>query len=507
MNTKCFVIITSQTIGVEDVWISRYKPKLIFIIHQGDIINTITGKSRPYLEIRKNSPYVKYRNIHGEIFDGVWSKHRSDLLFKGVADSSAVDSFQNKKIRIKHNNYMPRFFMLTETRCNEDTFEGLYMQLFLDKLNLTAEFIFAFTNWGRLNVETGLWDGVVGGVVYDEADVGITYMSYNAQRMQYVSYTTPVGEFKPVWFSKYPGRSSPAWNIIEVFDYYGWLAILVSTIAAILVFLMVVQAAPILGFKQPDNIIVSLMPISLINAEGMPDWFLLQKEQRRVWSGSVLLMVWAIGSLFLTMAFSSNLRAILLNPTYEAPLDTSKQIVERGPIVILKESSWIFPFLKSSPFPWQVKILDNFRYSNPKLEPWDQSLRNVMEGTEINFGTEDLVLHFVKKNATLAQSNKPSFYFSKEVLNSHYTGWVIQKASKWEEKLNSHILHCHQAGLHEKILRSLGKLIYDQSISDTEKMRMEHVAIAFFILAVGLVLAASGRIHLSKKKNFEKLLN
>ena len=33
--------------------------------------------------------------------------------------------------RIKHNNYMPRFFMLTETRCNEDTFEGLYMQLFL----------------------------------------------------------------------------------------------------------------------------------------------------------------------------------------------------------------------------------------------------------------------------------------------------------------------------------------------------------------------------------------
>ena len=36
---------------------------------------------------------------------------------------------------------------------------------------------------------------------------------------------------------------------------------------------------------------------------------------------------------------------------------------------------------------------------------------------------------------------------------------------------------------------------------------MEHVAIAFFILAVGLVLAASGRIHLSKKKNFEKLLN
>ena len=32
---------------------------------------------------------------------------------------------------------------------------------------------------------------------------------------------------------------------------------------------------------QPDNIIVSLMPISLLNAEGMPDWFLLQKEQRR----------------------------------------------------------------------------------------------------------------------------------------------------------------------------------------------------------------------------------
>ena len=30
---------------------------------------------------------------------------------------------------------MPRFFMLTETRCNEDTFEGLYMQLFLGNWN------------------------------------------------------------------------------------------------------------------------------------------------------------------------------------------------------------------------------------------------------------------------------------------------------------------------------------------------------------------------------------
>lgn len=37
-----------KTIGVEDVWISRYKPKLIFIIHQGDIINTITGNYKLY---------------------------------------------------------------------------------------------------------------------------------------------------------------------------------------------------------------------------------------------------------------------------------------------------------------------------------------------------------------------------------------------------------------------------------------------------------------------------
>ena len=38
----------------------------------------------------------------------------------------------------------------------------------------------------------------------------------------------------------------------------------------------------------------------------------------------------------------------------------------------------------------------------------------------------------------------PIFHISKETMRAHYSGWIIQKKSKWSNLVNSHILRFQQ---------------------------------------------------------------
>ena len=73
-----------------------------------------------------------------------------------------------------------------------------------------------------------------------------------------------------------------------------------------------------------------------------------------------------------------------------------------------------------------------------------------------------------------------------------HSGWVIQKGSKWEDDINIHILYLHQAGFDVSIFNTFEK---DRSVSgknpvfDQEKLSIEHLLVAFFILESGFILA------------------
>ena len=69
----------------------------------------------------------------------------------------------NKKLRISHNNGSP-FFSVENNQIVKDTLEGFSIQSFVEKNNLTTEFIDEKMIWGNRD-SNGRFNGVIGRVI------------------------------------------------------------------------------------------------------------------------------------------------------------------------------------------------------------------------------------------------------------------------------------------------------------------------------------------------------
>ena len=83
-----------------------------------------------------------------------------------------------------------------------DTLEGVVLQLFLDKYQISPVYMYGNYKWGSLDPQTGLWNGVVGMVGYGNSDVGVSIISYTEDRNSFIDYSPPVGTDSMVWVTK-----------------------------------------------------------------------------------------------------------------------------------------------------------------------------------------------------------------------------------------------------------------------------------------------------------------
>ncbi|XP_023337219.1 uncharacterized protein LOC111708160 [Eurytemora carolleeae] len=440
-----------------------------------------------YVQLTMGSRKFEYRDLFGQIYEGAWIPFRETVVFK-LDSENKMDQCLNHNIRIAYNNYEP-MLKYNDNKLDLATYEGYFLHAFIERYELMTEFIFANDSWGVKNTSTGTWPfGVVSLVGFGHADLGTGFISYSSERLELISYTHPVGLDDVRWITKFPGKKSPMNNIIKVFDRYTWIGIIVSTVTASIVLLGVVNILRNLGFKQPDNISAALIPLSLMNAEPMPDWFLVSTT--RVYSGSILMLVWGLCSAVLTYAFSGNLRAMVLTPAFETPIDTAQQIVENNLMAQMGPTDLVYSILNSSSNPWQVAVLDN---TIPWTD-WSERIEMTQSGVVVTYGTEDYFLNSVKKDPTLSKMKSPVFYVSKEAIRVYYAGWILQKNSKWQNFLDNHILICNQAGFSVKIKNYLREVTDEDNNSQSqgEKMRVEHVAVAFIILGIGLICSTLG---------------
>ena len=56
--------------------------------------------------------------------------------------------------------------------------------------------------WGSLDPETGLWNGVVGMVGYGQSDLGVSIISFTQERNSFIDYSHAVGTDSMVWVTK-----------------------------------------------------------------------------------------------------------------------------------------------------------------------------------------------------------------------------------------------------------------------------------------------------------------
>ena len=141
------------------------------------------------------------------------------------------------------------------------------------------------------------------------------------------------------------------------------------------------------GVGTPDKVSMCLIPFGILKAEPMPKWFTKQSVQTyskinqerhcifsRGFAGNGLLLIYCVCGTFLSMAFiryfrhsirmhfasifynQSNIRAMLMIPMYEQPIDTTENIFQydKVPLVNLEGSFWK-DYLMESPNYWERK--------------------------------------------------------------------------------------------------------------------------------------------------------
>ena len=135
------------------------------------------------------------------------------------------------------------------------------------------------------------------------------------------------------------------------------------------------------GVGTPDKVSMCLIPFGILKAEPMPKWFTKRSVQThpkdalclfsRGFAGNGLLLIYCVCGTFLSMAFirllrhimtkflpfnihGSNIRASLMIPTYEQPIDTTENIFQynKVPLVNLEGSFWK-DYLMESPNYWE----------------------------------------------------------------------------------------------------------------------------------------------------------
>ena len=181
-------------------------------------------------------------------------------------------------------------------------------------------------------------------VGYGSSDVGISILSYTEERVAFIDYSHQVGEDGMRWVSKPPQKLPPSANLTRVFDNQSWLMILISMLVMSMVLIVVSNISLKIGAGTHDTITIILVPFQMMNAEPFPKWFNKTNQLKKTrsnsklltpgFTGNYLLLMWSFAGFFITLAFMSNIRAMLMKPIFEKPIDTTESLILKGKVPI-----------------------------------------------------------------------------------------------------------------------------------------------------------------------------
>ena len=322
-------------------------------------------------------------------------------------------------LKIAWNKNVP-FFNLADSKPDMDTLEAVYVDTFLEKHGLVPEWHDAKMSWGSRDLN-GTWNGVVGKVGYSVCDVGITIISYTMERGSFIDYSHPVGVEGMRWVSKPPEKLPPATNIIRIFDETTWLLIFISMLATSLMLLIASTAGHSYGVGTSDITSVLLTPFQTLNAEALPSWF-SRKTTRGLFSpgftGNYLLLMWTIMGSLISMAFLCNIRAMLMKPVIQNPIDSTKDIIIEGKIPINSHVVSFWPqYMKTSINKWE-RLAGETGYAYNSFEDRERILveKVYKDGSHVLMNIPENTAYLIQKIEYFKDKQPPLFHISREMI-------------------------------------------------------------------------------------------
>ena len=272
------------------------------------------------------------------------------------------------------------------------------------------------------------------------------------------------------WVSKPPQKLPPATNLTRIFDETSWLMILVSILVVSIVLVLISNVSLKIGVGTHDTITLLLVPFQMMNAEPFPAWFNKKRtklgatnkllrhispDKKRSsgiltpgFTGNYLLLMWSFAGMFITLAFMSNIRAMLMKPIFEKPIDTTENLLQKGTIPINSNAGGFWQeYLVNSVNPWESKAgktgiaFDSGPEQNKLIQ---QSVKE--EGTHVSLENNEAIAYLTLTDPWYKNLTPPVFHISRETIRPYYHGWVFRKGSMWREKIDRHILLMQQVG-------------------------------------------------------------
>ena len=317
-------------------------------------------------------------------------------------------------------NKSPPFFDLVDSKIDMDTLESVHVGTFLEKHGLVAEWHDAKRSWGSKDLN-GTWSGVVGKVGYSISDVGISIISYTVERGSFIDYSHPVGVDAMKWMSKPPEKLPPATNIIRIFDKTTWLLIFVSMLATSFMLLLASRAGQSYGVGTADFTSVLLTPFQTLNAEALPVWF-SRRATRGFFSpgftGNYLLLMWTVMGNLITMAFLCNIRAMLMKPVFQKPIDSTKDIFTVGKIPINDVAGGFWSeYMKTSTNEWE-KLAGHTGYASKSSQERNRDMiEKVYEaGSHVYLNNPESIAFKIQDMEYFKDKPLPIFHISREMI-------------------------------------------------------------------------------------------
>ena len=155
------------------------------------------------------------------------------------------------------------------------------------------------------------------------------------------------------WVSKAPGKKVSVTNVLQVFDLTSWFLILASMVIMSLMLIAVHNIQHQFGGDNQDISISIITPLAMLTAENLSGTA-FNSRTNQLFARNFLLLLWSVMGTIIVFAFACNLRAMLLKPARDRPIDTTEDLFLQGisPVVVktqLRQS------LENSPNKWQIK--------------------------------------------------------------------------------------------------------------------------------------------------------
>lgn len=245
----------------------------------------------------------------------------------------------------------------------------------------------------------------------------------------------------------------------------------------------------------------------------------------------VVLCIWILSSTFISLAYFSDFRGILLTISYEQPIDTLYDLLEAKRSLYLIPGSAMEIGMANTP-------LKEYKRAHDELFVKRKAVLTFVNGW-ISSEIEDQVYHRsaalitslvgiqMRYDANVEKFGNNPFRVGKKVIFYFYSGFVVPKGTPWKADIDRVLIQMVDMGIIERITQSYIPLTAKLDLT-TPLQRRKNIVAAFsirhifgplIVLAIGMFVALitltaelinvnrSGRMKRVQRKNDQAIEN